>query len=94
MTKSTCRHCGAEIGKWTDPWGGHPEWMHAPDDGPDAYSYCRCKCAECKPLSVKPAAYACCDGQEAEPVEEGLSATESLADAGVFDLERELKGTA
>ena len=45
MRKAICKHCGKEIGEWTDPWGGHPEWMHAPDDGPDAYMSCHCKCS-------------------------------------------------
>jgi hypothetical protein len=41
MKKTICKHCLGEIGEWTDPWGGHWKWMHAPDDGPDAYQECR-----------------------------------------------------
>ena len=66
MKKSLCKHCGQEIGEWTDPWGGHPQWMHAPDDGPDAYETCRCKCADCyQPLGTGP----CIDGEVADPIE-------------------------
>jgi len=67
MKKAICKHCGQEIGLWTDPWGNPREWMHAPDDGPDAYQNCRCKCTECyQPLGTGP----CIDGEEAEPIEE------------------------
>jgi hypothetical protein len=74
MKKAICKHCGAEIGEWTDPWGGHREWMHAPDDGPDAYRECRCKCDSCSTVpAVEPpdgwqgAADSCINGEEAEP---------------------------
>jgi hypothetical protein len=73
MKKSTCKHCGVEIGLW---FGPHPEriWVHAPDDGPDAYYSCRCKCDACKPdttLGVHdPCPANCIDGQEAEPIAE------------------------
>lgn len=83
MKKSTCKHCGLEIGEWTDPWGGHPQWMHAPDyprwmhapdDGPDAYENCHCKCDACKPdtqLGIHdPCPANCCDGEVAEPIED------------------------
>ena len=74
MDKSTCKHCGKEIGLWTDPWGGHPQWMHAPDDGPDAHETCHCKCDACKPDTTlgwnDPCPANCCDGEVAEPVEE------------------------
>ena len=65
MKKSTCKHCGVEIGEWIDPWSSYSTWMHAPDDGPDAYPYCHCKCAECyQPLGTGP----CIDGEVAEPI--------------------------
>jgi hypothetical protein len=71
MRKSICKNCGLEIGEWTDPWGGHPEWMHGAEDGPDAHADCRCKCAACR-ASEAGEAYEpkadCCDGEEAEPV--------------------------
>lgn len=70
MKKSICEHCGVEIGLWTDPWGEHPEWMHAPDDGPDAYSSCRCDCGTCSEADDEPNTANCCDGEEAEPIEE------------------------
>jgi hypothetical protein len=67
MQKSTCTHCGIEIGLWLDPWGGHPEWMHHPDDGPDAYHFCHCKCVGCTSDSCDYTE--CCDGEEAQPPE-------------------------
>lgn len=71
MKKSVCKHCFKEIGEWTDPWGGHPEWMHAPDDGPDAHRECRCECRDCyQPLGAGP----CIDGEEAEPIEKEVAA--------------------
>lgn len=66
MTKTACKHCGEEIGEWADDWGDYREWMHAPDDGPDAYVECRCKCADCyQPLGTGP----CIVGEVAEPEE-------------------------
>src|SRR5437016_3104143 len=73
MRKAVCRHCGEAIGEWTDPWGGHAEWMHQPDDGPDAHVRCRCKCSGCSGDTYEPiggwqgAADPCIDGEEAEP---------------------------
>jgi hypothetical protein len=65
MRKATCKYCGEEIGEWTFPWD--LVWMHAPDDGPDAYRYCHCKCAGCTTDSSD---YSTCyDGEEAEPIE-------------------------
>lgn len=73
MKKSICKHCGVEIGLWTDPWGAPREWMHAPDDGPDAYHYCHCKCDACKPDTTlgihDPCPADCCDGGEAVPID-------------------------
>jgi hypothetical protein len=73
MRKATCKHCEKEIGEWTDPWGGHRAWMHAPDDGPDAYQFCHCQCDGCRldtTLSWNaPCPADCCDGEEAEPAE-------------------------
>jgi hypothetical protein len=47
--------------------------MHAPDDGPDAYSSCRCKCDACKPDTTlgihDPTPANCIDGEVAEPME-------------------------
>lgn len=77
MKKSICKHCLVEIGEWTDPWGQHPEWMHAPDDGPDAYQSCHCQCDACKPDTTlgihDPCPADCCDGEEAEPIDPWLS---------------------
>jgi hypothetical protein len=73
LARSTCKHCGKEIGLWVDPWGNSREWMHAPDDGPDAYQYCHCQCDACKPDTTlgihDPTPANCCDGEEAEPIE-------------------------
>jgi hypothetical protein len=70
MNKSICKHCGKEIGEWTDPWGEHV-WMHAPDDGPDAHWNCRCKCDACKPDTTlgihDPTPAGCIDGEVGEP---------------------------
>jgi hypothetical protein len=52
------------VGEVTDPWGGKHGWIHRYEDGPDAYTSCRCKCADCyQPLGAGP----CIDGEEAEP---------------------------
>jgi hypothetical protein len=39
MKKSVCKHCGKEIGLWFER-EFDARWMHAPDDGPDAYEAC------------------------------------------------------
>lgn len=67
MKRTECKHCGEEIGEWTDPWGGHPDWMHQPDDGPDAHKLCDCHCAECDPGGGYTDGRECVDGEEAEP---------------------------
>ncbi len=73
MKTSICKHCLEEIGEWTDPWGEHWKWMHAPDDGPDAHPQCHCKCDACKPdtqLGIRdPCPADCCDEEEAEPLD-------------------------
>lgn len=78
MTKSTCKHCHKEIGKWHEEYPEHAVWMHAPDDGPDAYRNCKCQCVQCameKLLGVEGSLMnsarceLCIDGEEAEPVE-------------------------
>jgi hypothetical protein len=73
MKKAICKHCGKEIGLWTDPWGQPREWMHAPDDGPDAYQSCHCKCDACKPDTTlgihDPTPANCIDGEVAEPID-------------------------
>ena len=61
MQKAICKHCHKEIGQWIDPWG-HPHWMHAPDDGPDAYRECKCRCLVCTTVDS-----GCIAGEEAEP---------------------------
>jgi hypothetical protein len=47
--------------------------MHAPDDGPDAYMSCHCKCDACKPDTTlgihDPSPADCIDGEVAEPKE-------------------------
>ena len=70
MRREICKHCGEEIGLWWEDYPGFLEWMHAPDDGPDAYSLCKCHCFECDP---RRRGYTdgrlCIDGKEAEPKE-------------------------
>ena len=41
MKAGTCKNCGESIGMSTDPWGKEQGWMHAIEDGPDAYYFCR-----------------------------------------------------
>lgn len=68
MKKDTCKHCGEEIGLWWEEYGPkHSYWMHAPDDGPDAWPMCDCHCAECDPVGGYTDGRECCDGCEAEP---------------------------
>ena len=79
MKTSICKHCLEEIGEWETvefqdgrhEYTGH--WMHAPDDGPDAYAECHCKCDACKPDTTlgihDPCPADCCDGEEAEPID-------------------------
>ena len=73
MTNSTCKHCGVEVGLWYEDMPQFSQWMHAPDDGPDAYYSCICKCDACKPDTTlgihDPCPADCIDGEEAEPVE-------------------------
>jgi hypothetical protein len=72
-----CKHCGEPIGEITE-YGGKHGWTHHYDDGPDAYSYCKCCCLACEAWKTGgQAAYGavvliselegCCDGEEAEP---------------------------
>jgi len=71
--RAICKHCGEEIGLW---FAGEPYaiWMHAQDDGPDAYLDCHCKCDACKPGTTlgihDPTPANCIDGEVAEPEEE------------------------
>ncbi len=79
MKKAICKHCLEEIGDWQTVEfqdGRHvhvARWMHAPDDGPDAYEECHCKCDACKPdtqLGIHdPCPADCCDGESAEPLD-------------------------
>lgn len=67
MKRAQCDHCGKEIGLWWEEYGARQQvWMHAPDDGPDAYQFCICACSDCDPQhgDIVP----CCDSEEAEPL--------------------------
>jgi hypothetical protein len=56
-----CVHCGEPIGR-IEGWGKFVgSWRHHPEDGPDAYPYCRCRCIGHHDAVL------CCDGCEAEP---------------------------
>jgi hypothetical protein len=87
MNVATCKHCGEVIGLWRfyEKADGVSEnvgvWMHAPDDGPDAYQSCCCKCDACMSAATldihHPCPADCCDGKLAEPCAEvnGVSET-------------------
>jgi len=71
-----CKHCNEPIGK-TPGWRGEFDYIHHPDDGMDAYSFCRCKCVACMAYEqidgqksydevMQSTPCICVDGEEAE----------------------------
>jgi len=74
-----CVHCGEPVGEVTDSWGGKHGWIHHPDEGDSAYSFCKCQCAAYIPDNPL-----CCDGEEAEPSQsliDGLVETVAQAES-------------
>jgi hypothetical protein len=55
----TCRHCGIQIGEQAHS-GKSYGFIHKPEDGPDAYVWCKCQ-HDSAP---------CCCGEQAEPTEQ------------------------
>jgi Rieske Fe-S protein len=58
---TTCLWCGEGITLFCG------EWIHAFEDGPDSYIFCRCHCAKCDPENGLDQGNACIDGEPATP---------------------------
>jgi len=65
-----CRFCNEPIGEIVDSWGGKHGFTHRLEDGPDAYTFCKCHCLHCVPEGAFVRHAECCDGKDAEPVPE------------------------